>query len=661
MKFFIKSYFILITACLTLCTACDDEILPVDEVLAEEQGLPSDAIMLNGFDQEFILPVDGGVVSRICVEEGDFLTPLNDATLYIEQNDGGQYRVAQVTVEFTDGSSNRYTLAQASVSRSSATDVSRNFYRHHGVGYSYDAVGGEYCNLGDVRCQVLNRAVLDRLEDMVVDQLLTVDYVNTMSVSNSVSTSVVDYVQNANFYGSVSGGILIFSGSASKTCSIFEDGEIDTYILHNEETLSRAKYYLDPVAICRYIETYPTLLTSSFREAIKRLASSSKEDWRAIDEFIATYGTHLITYVELGAKLTVDVQVETHKFNTIEQEKALSEAAIATLFKKNTSSTSYQSDYKILRNSRCRIDILGGDVSAMDAAISTTLFGNEKMTLSMLSDWERSVKFDDDNLNNSNVELINMKVAPIWELIPNSDVALRVETRIMGNASLMQQLLGNRNFINTSFAARPSSVTCRIGNNKNVKYNNPDIVDIIAANRHVAIVCNEYVPDISKTTKVHVAYPVYEGRAKLSNGLCISGNQAYHVDWRHNRYTVTPLGTVEGDGKTIYMNGGVLSAKGYENMGYQTSHPILGCERPGGIKTDGSLGGEMRKVKKHFGHFYLDNATKYDNLPGWEYTTTDPVEKSNYADFFKTESYKNRMTRRDDYIYIYNTTEIGYE
>jgi hypothetical protein len=59
----------------------------------------------------------------------------------------------------------------------------------------------------------------------------------------------------------------------------------------------------------------------------------------------------------------------------------------------------------------------------------------------------------------------------------------------------------------------------------------------------------------------------------------------------------------------------------------------------------------------------VTNHVSYDNLPGWTYTTSNPPEadEADYSSYFKSGTYKKRMVRDDDYIYIWNSTEIGYE
>ena len=64
---------------------------------------------------------------------------------------------------------------------------------------------------------------------------------------------------------------------------------------------------------------------------------------------------------------------------------------------------------------------------------------------------------------------------------------------------------------------------------------------------------------------------------------------------------------------------------------------------------------------KHFNHFYLKDKERYDNLPNWSWSTQQPHEAADFPDYFDATTWKDRMVRNDDYIYIWNTTEIGYE
>lgn len=642
--------------CLSLFSSCADE-LNGDDTATSATSASTEAIVLDGSDQEYELPTgsDSQRPVSVTVVEGDFVTPLSDGRVYLEQNDDGCVRTASIKACFANGEEQAYELAQQPASRVSGIN---SFVRHHGVGYSYDGIEGKYCDMNSLRSQVLNRAVLYKVDNEVFDDLYTENLINESETKSYYATSVEDYVQRNNFTATAEAKIAVFSGDISATLSTFEKGTKETYILHEERQVPKVEYSVYADNIRYYINKYPSLLTSSFRQAISNLKAAGAGDTYAVAEFVGIYGTHVVTEAQLGAKVSIDVQVEKKKFQTLIGKKLDYGLAFTALWNRKYSSEETQKIDSVLNNSRCRVSVLGGDVSLLGGVADMTTFGNVSTTDGMLDEWEESIEYDSDDLEHSNVELTDMEITPIWKFIPDEDVSDMVEAYITGNASLMLKMLGYRNFTNTSFNAAPESVTCKIGGVSQT-FRNPDVVDIICANHHVATVCKELVPEISKEKKVWVAYPIYDGYVKLTNGLCLHNGAAYRVDWHSDKFTVDSIGEAPADG-IIYMSLGELELAKSENLTYQTSHAILGCERPGGIDINGNLAGSMVKVKKHFGHFYLENTNKYDNLPNWSYVKTLPSEQANYKDYIGNE-WRNRMVRNDDYVYIYNPKEASYE
>lgn len=647
-------------------------VLPADAIQISplDQTLDVAALMVSGHETDGECLPDGSAEAtavascRVTSPEADFLMPLDEQRIYVEQNDDGQWRLATVDVCLADGRRKVITLAQPPATRATAGQVRRNFLRHHGLGFSYDAVAGEYCNLNFVRCQLLNRAVIDELQEKSLYTLISVENINQMRFQHSVSTSLVDYIQNANFTADASLDLIIFEGDVSAACSAFEEGKTESYILHDEQVHPRARYRLEPENIAYYVQRYPNLLTSSFRKAIANLAATPVDDWQAIDEFLEVYGTHMVNDVELGARVAVDVQVETHKFNLVESLDLLAQGQLSSLFKLKYNQTEEEKNYKVLRDCKCRVDVVGGDISKLDPIIGMTVFSNDDINISskILQEWMESIVYDDNDLEHSNVEMTYMRVTPIWDLIPDQKLAERVEARVYSNAASMVHLLGNRNFINVKFPYAQTKYVCRIGNQK-YSINNPDVTDIIAAGRHIATICREPIPPIAGKTKVSVVYPIYEGHVKLNNGLCVYNDDVYKVSWMGDALEVTKTDSLIGrrfDGN-LYMNNGVIGIKRVETYEYQEGHPVFGCERPGGIAIDGSLAGTPVRVLKYFNHFYLDNKNRYDNLPCWSWSTEQPSEAAAYPDYFDATTWKDRMRRNNDYTYIWNAMEIGYE
>ena len=637
---------------------------------ADEQSiLPAGAIEISPFDQTLDLAdLLNGQRSTSNVQRStfnaDFLTSIDAGHIYVEQNDDGQWRTATVTVTGADGTETTVTLAQPPASRASG-DVRRSFYRHHALGYSYDALTGEYCSPNYVRCQLLNRVVIDELEKNNIDQFINIEHFHRLERSHEVFNSIVDYAQNSNFSADAEGeALIIFEGSVEAGIHAFEEGLIDTYIVRDKRSVPCAHYTLFSKSIAKYVESHPQVLTSSFRKALKRLEATPVDDWRAVDEFLEVYGSHIVTDVELGGCLTLDVQVETHKFDLEVTKELLSEVAISKLFENHSSSSSSTKEYEMLRNCKCVVDLVGGDMNILDEIIGMTTFSSDNITISEedLNRWERSVYFDDDDLANSNVEMTAMQVVPIWELIANKQLADRISSRVYSNAATMQKLLGNRNFINVVIPYSKTKFECRVGNQK-YTFTNPDVTDIVVAGRYVATICNEPVPEITEKENVRVIYPIYEGHVKLGCGLCIYKGVAYQVEWDTNKHKVTKLekmSTDDFDGN-IYMNGGKLSITPMVAAEYMEGHPVVGVERPGGIDIEGKLAGTPVRVKKYFGHFYLNNKNRYDNLPNWSFVAKQPIESHIYPEYFDGTTWKDRMVRNDDFMYILNTTEIGYE
>lgn len=646
-------------------TGCKEDAL---EDIADSAGdIPSNAIMIDGSDGFYNIDGSGISISSIEVETGDFITPLDDGSIYFEQNDELANRNAKVNINYRDGSSRKLMFCQRPSSRSVE---GKQFFCHHGIGYSYNAVEGKSCNLKDFRCQILNRAMLEKIGELEGYNFLIASNLNELKYTHEVYSSVTDYIQNTNVYAGVSGKIVMFSGDASATCSLFEEGIKSSYILKNEVWINRAEYSVDEYALQEYAREYPALLTSSFRHAVSNI-----KDQVDIDNFLYKYGTHVVVYSKLGARLTLEVQVDTHKFDFKESAETMAAASVATLFKYKSESSSQSHNYEILQNGTCRMSILGGDLSYLDKVIDLSNFKTDGTSEEMIGNWINSVKHNDNDLSSSNVEMIDMAVIPIWNLIPDEAVAAQVEARVTGNCSLIMETLGNKNFVNTSFDLSNHNVTCYIAGVKQ-SFTDPDVIDVIVANRHVATICHEFVPEIAGNStdasdKLWVAYPIYEGRVQLNAGLTYYRGEAYDVCWNGHSFEVEKRDE-KPSGSMVYMNFGALDTYKASNLEYQPAHFILGCERPGGLNTDGTVGGIMVPVYKHFGYFYLkNNATNYRNLPGWSYMTSIPQKMyDNYKSFFplnrnesskKASSYPFRMWRNADYTYIYNPTEVRYE
>jgi hypothetical protein len=150
--------------------------------------------------------------------------------------------------------------------------------------------------------------VLDRILEEQNAEILNVDEFNQLVSSSEIYSSVVNYIQSACFTASGSGTAITYSGSATASATIFEDGVDESYIIHDELTKDVVEYTLNYTDLIPYLDQYPALLTSSFRAALDKIDDTNK----SIDDFVNVYGTHVVVFSKLGARMSVDLKNETH-------------------------------------------------------------------------------------------------------------------------------------------------------------------------------------------------------------------------------------------------------------------------------------------------------------------------------------------------------------
>lgn len=524
------------------------------------------------------------------------------------------------------------------------------FLRDHAVGYSYEAVSGRANNLDDVRCQVVNRAELDRVESRTGYKLYTANLENKAYTNEMVYNSFTQYVQNSNIRATAGGQIIVIaSGEVKRNCSIFEDGTLETRLIEVSKRISLGDFSLQDGNIVDLAKSYPTILTASFRNAVQQVADAPNENFVAcVDSFLATYGTHVVTKAEFGGSVDILVQIEKKKYNTVYgDENHLTADVLEGLFKKVSEGSDSGKKYAYLENAKCNITVRGGDVSMLDALNNMNYYGVNASDSLNLYDWMNSVTFDPDNSQKTTATVISMEYVPIYEFVTNEKARERIEAVIDGSTETMIKTFGNRNFVNVKIPYNAQDITYRLGNHTTLSCTAPDVTDYVYAGRHVATICKERIKEIDPDFDVRVVYPIYEGRMQQTDGVCLHGGHEYHVKWTDNdQCEVTDNGAASTDGY-VYILAGVPSFTAYKNINYYTAHAIPGAEVDTPFSVDGTYNPacKLYYVEKKRNNFYLKNCdeTEITSIPNWTY---DKDQK--------------RMRRSDDYIYIYNPNELDY-
>ncbi len=556
-------------------------------------------------------------------------------------------------------------------------EMEETMLRSHGVGFSFNAVNGTKCDISDVRCQVLD---MERLKD---DGIYSEEWISKTKTRFFTSRNEAEYLQNMNVTGELSGDMLLYRASYKKAKSFLEKGTEETVRMTSIFEVQELAKRIDTDVLDDYEpDALKSMLSPNFLYALQRIESTDVNNVAVVDSFINIFGTHVVTEAMVGGQLSMDVMTRKKLFKTFASEKTVSEQALNLVFKViETTITETDERYVrgVLNDSELSMTVKGGDVTLLGSIVANPDPGNVANNTAMLGEWENSVSYNAADPWSSHCEMLDMEVAPIWEFVPNPVTAMRIKTRIQADAPSMQQLYGNRNFVSVRIDTDPQAVTTTLGG-KPVTVSDPWVVDIIAANRKVATVCKEWVPEIAPDNSVRVVYPIYDNKFQGASGVCLYGGNAYSVRWLYDRFVVEKIDGPT-DGRTLYLNFGYLSTQPADGIRYADGKATLGYEWPGSLTTDGTLSGQpYYETRKFLDRFYINTASSYGNLPNWSYRTDDGLSR------YMTDTYgavlngnapyrlsgialdgrggranlSERMVRNDDYTYYINSTEIKY-
>lgn len=549
--------------------------------------------------------------------------------------------------------------------------------RSFGLGFSYDAVNGGYCDLNAVRCQILN---LDSLEDR---SLLMVDKAVKNEIRTTVAHNFTEYCQMTNLTGEVSGDVCIYSYEYKHASSLLERGMDSLLCFHNERSFLLQRSYIQTRGLLNWIKASPeTYLSPSFLYGLKKLERSQANQVAVVDSFIRIYGTHVLVSAELGGKLILDMQTSKQLILDYASEQAVTQHQFDVVFNQKTTSITEEHQKlcrQIIDQSTLSLKVQGGNVGLFNSLVADPTYKNEDASPETLREWEKSLEqIDFNNPQDINTaELVDMQVIPIWELIPDDEIAKRVHARVLASVPTMEQLYGNRNWVNTKFNFNEDQVTTVFypqNRPQQVTFDQPWVYNIIAANRTVATVCREWVPEIDRNNTVTVVYPVYNNHADLTLGLCCHTGKVYRVSWLYDRFVVKLDSEMPVSDGQVYLTNGILTtepAEGYSH--YETGRPLIAYEWPGSLNvSDGNtVSTGWLTIRKFLDKFYLENGNAYTNIPNWTYVSNSEPSVY-YRELIQTlrpyqwsglnpQSTSNRMVRDANYSYYINTNEAWYE
>lgn len=528
-------------------------------------------------------------------------------------------------------------------------ETRKKFLRNFGVGYSYNAVRGSFCDWSDIRCQIVNRQALEAFQERSGDILFGGSTSRSVVSHSRFSYSKRDYVAAVQLDLSVKVDLGLYNKEKRKRQQFLEDGVEEEFYYSLDEQIIMADMFIAPGNVMSYYsrrEDCDNFLTVSFVNAVQHVAESDPADISVVDSMINIYGTHVITAAWLGGKIRVDLSNYLWRYKDVGTEEEWDASKFLGLVSNNDSHVTGKDEYKWLENGKLNISAYGGNQSSLTGLLGEhSPDGSRSFSTDGIAEWRNSLFFDPENEYRSNIELVDMRLTPIWEFANAIDPVAgeRIKAAILQDVSYQQSLLGENNFFDTMFPIRypESSVMFHRGGDNWLKFIRPDkpdfptVVNIVSGGRYVACVCHETVGG----RDLWVCYPIYEGKIKMPCGLGVdSEGRAFSVQWLNGKATVL---RVESDraGDYFFINGGEVSVSPQEGVSYAQSNAIPYIELAGGVLPDGGCNAVPFLVERDGAEFVIRDTPLPANVVGW----TEDGHRS------------------QDYVYIWNPNELRYE
>ena len=445
-----------------------------------------------------------------------------------------------------------------------------DLYRSYGVGYGYNGTG-KYSDYDEVRDRIIDLTKIQEFDQQhgsttIVDDLSPSSYHHVYS-----GTDAITICQKLTEKSSVKVNVVLFQGEVTSTYNKTDLSSNKYAFCTIYDGLTLASRHLEPYDLYYIAREHPEVLSPGFLRYQNLAAKALKdrnntEAIRIVQNMFQTYGTHIIYHAQLGGKLKFSTTmnrsvVDTR--NTVDEQAGVSFLG-AIGVKKGTEKENWVVNTQEDRETH--IEALGGN-----SALALKLAGlhesnDDKLKSQVLDEWFKSLKFDPSVPKDSNnVELIEIKVAPISDLIIDEGVA-----------DLYSTLVGKHIQYETNVMPR-----CRNKVYAKIPVSNLRVADhsitnkVVVDHEVIGEILNEYVKDVEYT----VFYPTLDGKmAREGLGRRCSDDSLFTITWQYLEGTeekakayVTPLVRSTYDDNIYYNNGDIDISPDSSVTAYKTN------------------------------------------------------------------------------------------
>lgn len=508
---------ILFVAVLSLLAACQDKR---EDISVPPLSLSETEVTVGPLGRYYTVNIgnvspDDSVVAASTSSDWVQVDELSSSMIriYVCPNDDESRRTATVFITTNIGGSATLSVIQRSDAESDANALPTgdNLTVQGRVGFGYDLM----CDYMDPKSAT--ELIFDYnallLAEMEYGTIVAQDRRNRLDYTLHTAYSIAEMAEN--LMSEQTDGVSFFGLSRKmtkyKSVQSFRN-EAQSYGFAKISKIVATRY-IDMGKIDALIrEGQTNIFTDEFRKCYEAVINDPSES--VIQSMVKKYGTHVVTYADLGGRLEYTINFQAEQVSREEME--------ATMKYKNGNyrdSDSWRRLEKLNNTwSSMNVTVYGGSPETANALqhASPTTNTNQQIPSDLLAAWTNTIVNDAEHQNN--LAMANCRLIPIWQLFPQENIrnaVLSYIIRLSENMMLspeIRELLGLSGY--KKFGVNKLNLY-GFGTDENATLVKVAYVD----NVPMLEICNEYVPQIRGDKRVTIVYPIVGQRSNIRRGV----------------------------------------------------------------------------------------------------------------------------------------------
>ena len=516
--------------------SCRQDDLPEAEVaqwnVAWTSGIEEEEIGIFGRYYSLYTTTTGSLDSVLTLStDADWLKLVTETLpadgiiqLLADANGDGAGRAATITVASAKNPEQQVTLTvrQRGLSDNRNNDGDADPMTDFRVGWGFNAFD-EYKSLNSLRGKIIDGDLLGRFDSDSTFRSVQEVVRSNEQFSVISAWSLQEMSEKLTKELTMQVNVLFVKKTVRRFSEVCKESVKESACSYTRLQKTVASRSMDEGALRYLIGELPMSelpFTSDFYTAYQKVVESQgSQRQKAIGDLIDGYGTHLITTASVGCKLALCMTFD--KNTDYEFEKETEETSSKVFGRTQKSQTEKVSEHTTcdLSNSNS-MQISGGSAltrARLEAAIKT-LTDIQALDGDLVLKWTGSVSANDlnDAKRRKNLDVVDFRFMPIWELFSDAEVRDEVLTYVID--------MSQRSDCN--FTDRELGI-----DNYHISLKDPDLAKFGTADNASLVrvawlngtplmeICQEYVPKIRSDRRITVYYPILEGRTRIGQGI----------------------------------------------------------------------------------------------------------------------------------------------